>query len=150
MPSVPPQQTQRQAVEEAVYKMFAERSEHALYQMLKYIEHYSIILPPADQKQAIAYKVLIESGRGKDLPPEVLNDIQRIFRLVAAEVAKSLEADQTLSWGKVLYDLSTAQKMLNPEEAKFFRSMMEKVLKKEPVSREEAEALLRLYTRKGF
>ena len=149
-PPLPNPHQQRRAVEEVVYNMFAHHSEHSLYQMLQYIEKYSVILSDGDQKKAIALKILIEAGRGKDLPPESLADIQRIFRLVAAEVAKSLEAEQTLSWGKVLYDLSTAQKMLNPEEQKFFKGMMGKVLRKEAVSREEAEALLRLYTRKGF
>lgn len=151
MPSMPPPRTsQQQAVEESVYNMFVSNDMPALYRMLQYIEKYSVILSDGDQKNAIAYKVLIETGHGKELPPEVLQDIQRLFKLVAIEVAKSLEAEQTLSWGKVLYDLATAQQMLNPEEVKFFKAMMEKVLRKEPISREEAEALLRLYTRKGF
>lgn len=145
-----PRSAQQQAVEESVYNMFVSNDMPALYRMLQYVEKYSIILSPGDQTQATAYKTLIETGHGKELPPEIIKDIQRLFRAVSAEVAKSLEADQTLSWGKVLYDLATAQQMLNPEEQKFFKAMMEKVLKKEPISREEAEALLRLYTRKGF
>lgn len=138
-------------LEDEIYALFQrQHGEGAISQMLQYIENYSVILSPADQQKAITYKVLIEAGRGPDLPPESVQDILRIFRQVANEVAKSLEAEPVLSMGKVLYDLSTTQKMLNPEEMKFFKAMLGKVVKKEPVSREEAEALLRLYTRKGF
>lgn len=138
-------------LEEEIYNLFQrQHGEGGIMQMLQYIERYSVILSDADQKNAIAYKVLIEAGRGKDLPPEALANILRMAKAVSAEVAKSLEAEPVLSMGKVLYDLSTAQKMLNPEELKFFQAMLSKVVKKEPVSREEAEALLRLYTRKGF
>lgn len=138
-------------LEEEIYNLFQrQNSEGSILQMLQYIERYSVILPPSDQKQALAYKVLIETGRGHDLTQESVADILRIFKLVTREVAKSLEAEPMLSMGKVLYDLSTAQKMLNPEETRFYKQMLAKVIKKEPVSREEAEALLRLYTRKGF
>jgi hypothetical protein len=138
-------------LEEQIYNLFTQQhGDGVIFAMLQYIEKYSVILSDADQKKAIAYKVLIETGRGKEMPPETLQDIYRMFKQVSAEVAKSLEAEPVLSMGKILYDLSTAQKMLNPEEAKFYKDMLSKVLKKEVVSREEAEALLRLYTRKGF
>jgi hypothetical protein len=138
-------------LEEQIYNLFTQQhGDGAIFGMLQYIEKYSVILSNSDQQKAIAYKVLVETGRGKDMPPEVIADIHRMFRQVSAEVAKSLEAEPMLSMGKILYDLSTAQKMLKPDELKFYKDMLSKVLKKEVVSREEAEALLRLYTRKGF
>lgn len=138
-------------LEDEIYALFQrQHGEGAISQMLQYIENYSVILSDADQKKAIAYKVLIEAGRGKELPADSVNDIMRIFKQISAEVAKSLEAEPVLSMGKVLYDLSTAKKMLNAEETRFFQGMLGKVVQKQPISREEAEALLRLYTRKGF
>lgn len=138
-------------LEDEIYALFQrQHGEGFIPLMLQYIEKYSVILSDEDQKKAIAYKVLIEAGRGKELGRESLEEILRIFKAVSVEVARSLEAEPVLSMGKVLYDLSTAKKMLNPEEMKFFQAMLGKVVKKELISRDEAEALLRLYTRKGF
>lgn len=127
-----------------------QNSTGAILMMLQYIEKYSVVLSQEDQQKAIAYKVLIESGKGHELERDSLEDIFRIFKQVVSEVARSLEAEPVLSYGKILYDLSTAQAMMNPEELRFFKQMLAKVVKKEPISREEAEALCRLYTRKGF
>jgi hypothetical protein len=118
--------------------------------MLQVIEQYAVYLSDADQKRMIAFKVLIEAGRGKDLDPAVKNDIRNVYISILKELKRQYNAEPVLSLVTVLKNLLTAEKMLSTEEKKFFNAIAQKVVKKEAVSQEETEALLRLYTRKGF
>jgi len=133
-----------------IHGLFQNQEYTTTYKMLQVIEQYAMYLSDADQKRMIAYKVLIEAGRGKDLEPAVKADIRRVYISILRELKRQVDAEPVLSLITVLKDLLTVEKMLSAEEKKFFNAIAQKVVKKEVVSQEETEALLRLYTRKGF
>ena len=133
-----------------IHGLFQQQEYTNTYKMLQLIEQYAMFLSDADQKRMIAYKVLIEAGRGKDLDPAIKADIRKVYVAVLKELKRTVDAEPVLSLVTVLKDLLKAEKMLSPQEKVFFNQMANKIVKRETVSTEETEALLRLYTRKGF
>ncbi len=118
-----------------------------VYQMLQRIEQELVLLADSDQKKMIAYKVMIETGT--PLPASASQEIVNIYRKLNNEV-DLMSVDPPLSMAKVVRDLKSAEKMLSPQELTFYRLMAEKVDKRVLLSAQEIEALLRLYTNKGF
>lgn len=133
-----------------IHGLFQQQEYTNTYKMLQLIEQYAMFLSDADQKRTIAYKVLIEAGRGKDLDPAIKADIRKVYVAILKELRRTVDAEPVLSLVTVLKDLLKAEKMLSPQEKVFFNQMANKIVKRETVSTEETEALLRLYTRKGF
>jgi hypothetical protein len=122
--------------------------ENPLYQMLLAIEPDATFLADKDRDLIFVYKTTVDTGG--ELPPNAAKEIQRIYKSLQAEhTAMSFEAP-ALTMAKVVMDLKGTQLMMSPQEKAFVAYCEGKLRQREKLTGQETEALLRLYSNKGF
>jgi hypothetical protein len=126
--------------------MFQGLAQGGIPELLAHLEQHALMLSSKDQEFVQGCQMALQTGG------VLTHANQQELRRIAGTLVQTEHhvVDEPISVTKMLQDLGSAIHMLTPEEKAFLGPLALKAQKKQQITAEEMQRLLKIHTDKGF